>query len=509
MLAVMGHPSSCPPARSGTTPGLGTRLLLVLLPTVTAIMVAYAIWTLAERQNTLEPAARTETQAYSIALSLAFEYALRDLKHENVEEILNQVSLAPTVYGVIVYDSAGNQTFASDSVRSATLPPRRILTRVLETGQPAGLEREIDERRVYSVLRAIHGRGDRVTGALEVAQPLSFIEAEKAEVRRHYLLNTVTLLIALALITLWLVRRVVTRPMEQMVRAAEAVGGGDLSYRIVEAGHARELGQLAREFNTMASRLEQARDTEGRQAQERIVLERRLRETEKLAAIGNLAAGVAHEIAAPLNVITGRAEMVLRKPDDDEVRGRNLRIIVQQTSRITTLVRNLLDFARRREPKYQTLRLADLMDGVMEFMEGELERGGIAVVREDASDVTFKGDPDLLHQVLVNIVINAMQAMEHTDGMKRLTVRGGLSPTDETVWLEIEDTGPGIPPGAESRLFEPFFTTKPQGTGLGLGVARGIVLEHLGQLEAANAPGGGALFRLTLPTVPPAGSSHA
>jgi signal transduction histidine kinase len=468
---------------------------------VAAIMGVYAVWTLAEREDTLAPAARTETQAYSIALSLAFEYALRDLKHENVQEILNQVSLVPTVYGVIVYDSAGNQTFVSDSVRTPTAPPRQILSRVLETGKPAGFEREIDDRRVYSVLRAIHGTGGRVTGALEVAQPLSFIEAEKAEVRRRYLLNTVTLLLALALVTLWLVRRVVTRPMEQMVRAAEAVGGGDLSYRILQDGHARELGQLARELNTMASRLERARETEGRQLQERIVLERRLRETEKLAAIGNLAAGVAHEIAAPLNVISGRAEMVLRKPDDAEIRGRNLRIIVQQTSRITTIVRNLLDFARRREPKYQTMRLGDLMDGVLEFMEGEMERGGIEVVRQEAADVTFQGDPDLLHQVLVNIVINAIQAMDGSNGVKRLTVRGGAGQAD-TVWLEIEDTGPGIPPAAAARLFEPFFTTKSQGTGLGLGVARGIVLEHLGQLEASNAPAGGAIFRLILPVEP-------
>jgi signal transduction histidine kinase len=417
------------------------------------------------------------------------------------------VSLAPTVYGVIVYDSAGNQTFASDSVRTPTPPPRDILSRVLESGTPTGFERELDDRRVYSVLRAIHSRGGRITGALEVAQPLSFIEAEKAEVRQRYLLNTVTLLLALALVTLWLVRRVVTRPMEQMVRAAEAVGGGDLSYRIEQQGHARELGQLARELNTMASRLERARDTEGRQAEERIVLERRLRETEKLAAIGNLAAGVAHEIAAPLNVISGRAEMVLRKPDDAEVRDRNLRIIVQQTSRITTIVRNLLDFARRREPRYQEVRLGDLMDDVLEFMEGEMARSGIEAVREEEAGVVFQGDPDLLHQVLVNIIMNAMQAMETTTGPKRLVLRGGRSPADGTVWLEVQDTGPGIPPDTMSRLYEPFFTTKPQGTGLGLGVARGIVLEHLGQLDASNAPGGGAIFRLTLPAVPLARSA--
>ena len=234
------------------------------------------------------------------------------------------------------------------------------------------------------------------------------------------------------------------------------------------------------------------------------MLEGRLRETEKLAAIGNLAAGVAHEIAAPLNVISGRAEMVLRKADDEEARGRNLRIIVQQTGRITTIVRNLLDFARRREPKYQPIRSGRPGGGRRwNSWKSRWSVGGIEVVRNDAEDVVFQGDPDLLHQVLVNIVLNGMQAMGSTDGVKRLIVRGGRGPGEDTVWLEVEDTGPGIPPDALSRVFEPFFTTKPEGTGLGLGVARGIVLEHLGQLEAANTPSGGAVFRLTLPAAPP------
>ncbi|MBA3346051.1 MAG: HAMP domain-containing protein [Gemmatimonadales bacterium] len=178
---------------------------------------------------------------------------------------------------------------------------------MLARGGTATFEREIENQRVYSVLRAIRGTRGRVIGALEVAQPLSFIEAEKANVRRRFLLNTLTLLAALTLVTLWLVRRVVGRPMERLVAAADALGRGDLSHRIEEDSGGGELAQLGREFNTMAGSLESAQTAVVRQGRESLTLERRLREAEKLAAIGNLAAGVAHEIAAPLNVISGRA----------------------------------------------------------------------------------------------------------------------------------------------------------------------------------------------------------
>jgi two-component system, NtrC family, sensor kinase len=460
-------------------------------------MVAYALWALAEREEILAPARRQETQAYATALSLAFEYALRDVKHENVQEVLNQVSRAPTVYGVIIYGSTGERTFASDPLRTPGNPPAGVLGRVLATGVPATYEREIEEERVFSVLRPIRGPSGRVTGALEVAQPLSVTEAEKASVRRRFILNTLTLLVALTVVTLWLVRRIVAKPMERMVAAAQAVGAGDLSYRIAEQRDARELQQFGRELNAMATRLESARAAEARQAEERIALERRLQEAEKMAAIGNLAAGLAHEIASPLNVISGRAELLLRREHDLPARERHLRIIVQQISRITTIVRNLLDFARQREPRLQPLELKVVLDGVLEFLESELERAAVRVVRDHVDDILVTVDPDLLQQVLTNLTLNAVQAMEQTSGPRELAFRAGRA--GGMAWLEVGDNGPGLAAGAMARLFEPFFTTKPRGTGLGLAVARSIVEAHHGTLTAANSAAGGALFRVTLP----------
>jgi signal transduction histidine kinase len=470
-------------------------------------MSVYAAWALVEREDTRAPEVRQETQAYATALAVAFEYALKDVSLENVQEIINQVSRAPTVYGILVYDSAGTRTLASASLHAPGTAPPPILHEVLSQGGNDTFEREIDDQVVYSVLRAVRDARGNVVGALEVAQPLAFIEAEKAQVRRRFLLNTLTLLAALTLLTLWLVRRVVTRPMQRLVAAVNAIGSGKLSHRVEEDPGGGELARLAQEFNSMAGSLELARAEVVREAEERLALERRLREAEKLAAIGNLAAGLAHQVAAPLNVISGRAELLLRRPEDEPGRARSLRIIIQQISRITTIVRNLLDFARRREPRVQPVDLGAVVDGVVEFLESELERGGVELERSGPANAYVQGDPDLLHQVLVNLVLNALQAMEESEGPPRLAIR--LETTENAVAVEVEDTGPGLSPDVRERMFQPFYTTKERGTGLGLVVARNIVEEHAGSLVAEEPlTGSGARFRITLPSLLNAEVAH-
>jgi two-component system, NtrC family, sensor kinase len=490
---------------------LGTRLLLPLLPITTMIMVVYAGWALLERQNTMAPQARREVQAYATALGLALDRALRDVQREDLQALLSEVTQAPAVYAILLYDSAGTRTIVSDPAGAPGSAPLEMLARVLAGEESVSFEREIDDQRVYSVLRAVHGPDGRTTGALEVAQPMASIEAARARVRRRFLLNTVTLLAAISAVTLWLVGRVVARPMQRLVDGARALGRGHLSHRIAEDPGGGELAELAREFNGMAANLEHTRAAVAREAEERLALERRLQEAEKLAAIGNLAAGLAHEIAAPLNVISGRAEMMLRREPDQPTRQRNLGIIVQQIGRITTIVRNLLDFAKRREPRPRPLDLREVAGTALEFLEGELGRAGVTVETDHPGPVPVHADPDLLHQVLVNLILNAVQAMENADGPRHLRLRvraeegeGGAALAS----MEIADTGPGLPDEILTSIFQPFFTTKPRGTGLGLVVARRIVEEHDGQLTAGNGPDG-AVFRVTLPLRPvPAGASH-
>lgn len=318
---------------------LSTRLLVLLLPTMTIVMVAYLYWSMAEREDTLVSQAEQEMGAYGAALAVALRYAFHSNTHADFQRVINEVTRDPKIYAILVYDEGGNPLLVSDSVTTPSLAPPASLARVLATGKPVSFRRELEDRDVFSVLRPIYDQDGRISGALEVAQPLSFVQLQQQEMRKRFFFNTLTLLVVVTVLTLWLVRRLVAAPMQRFVGAVRALGQGELAHRIgpedpvTGTMRGSELATLELEINTMAANLETARARIMREAEERVVLERRLRESEKMAAIGNLAAGLAHEIAAPLNVISGRAELLLKSESENPERHRNLGIIVRQIER--------------------------------------------------------------------------------------------------------------------------------------------------------------------------------
>lgn len=378
------------------------------------------------------------------------------------------------------------------------------------------LDRRLHGGLMFSVVRPIRGAGGRAVGAFETAQPRTRVEAEIQSTRWRLLAATLVLMVALFVVMHWLVRRVVTRPLDGLLQGVRALREGDLSHRMDSPSSNREVGALAAEFNTMAGRVQAAREELIHESEERLDLERRLQETEKLAVIGQLAAGLAHEIGTPLNVIAGRAEMLLRREDDPD-RQRKLRIIIDQIERITRIVRNLLGFARRREPHFERSDLGTIVDSVLELLEAELTRAQVTVKRVGAAETWAFVDPFLIHDLVLNLLMNAIHALETVGSERRIIVRlaeeavaDGPSTSDggeEVRVIEVEDNGPGIDEAVMPHLFEPFYTTKPggRGTGLGLPMAKAVVEEHGGILEARNVPGpaagtpGGALFRVTLP----------
>ncbi|MBD0320968.1 MAG: hypothetical protein ICV87_11585, partial [Gemmatimonadetes bacterium] len=176
---------------------LGTRLLLPLLLVVAAVMAAYGGWALRQRQGVQIAEARRETRAYATALGIGLEQAFRDPDLRDVQEIINRISREPQIYGVLVYGRDGRVLFVSDPLQAGKAVPPALLGGVLGTGRAVELERDIEEQRVYSVLRPITGADGRPAGALEVAQPLASLRAEAARLRTRYVLNTLTLLAAL------------------------------------------------------------------------------------------------------------------------------------------------------------------------------------------------------------------------------------------------------------------------------------------------------------------------
>jgi nitrogen fixation negative regulator NifL len=236
-------------------------------------------------------------------------------------------------------------------------------------------------------------------------------------------------------------------------------------------------------------------------------LREQLSHSEKLAAMSELLAGVAHELNNPLSVVIGHT-MLLARTADTAVATRAGKI-GRAAERCGRIVKNFLALARQYPPERTSVNLNQAVCDALEVMAYALRVDNVQVLTELDPDLpSLSADGHQLQQVLVNLVTNAHQAMRAVDGPRRLTIRSGAEREAGRAWLEVADSGPGIAPEVEARLFEPFFTTKPvgQGTGLGLSICQGIVEGHGGQISVDGGLGRGATFRVVLPIGSPAPS---
>ena len=241
---------------------------------------------------------------------------------------------------------------------------------------------------------------------------------------------------------------------------------------------------------------------------ERLHMEQQIQQSEKLAAVGQLAAGVAHEIGTPLNVISGSAEYLLMDLDDSDGHSDELKTIVSEVGRISGLVQQLMTFARHEEPEDEIVDVKELFETVMVLLRRQIEKEGVELMVDIAPDTpAIAGDRNQMQQIMLNLVMNAWQAMPAGG---KLTCRGRRLSEEDTgvgqhhtdcVELQVADTGTGIAEEHIKKIYDPFFTTKEvgQGTGLGLAIVRRIVENHSGKIEVESKMGEGTVFRVILP----------
>jgi len=226
-----------------------------------------------------------------------------------------------------------------------------------------------------------------------------------------------------------------------------------------------------------------------------------LHHSSKLSVMGTLMASISHELRNPLSVVVGQALLLGETCDDDAVRARARRI-GDAAERCAGIVRSFLDMARRRPPATVELRLDEVIDSVLDLTGHLLRAGGVEVTLARGEGVpAVAGDRHQLGQVLMNLIVNAEQALRERAPPRTLRIATGHEPAARRVWLEVTDNGPGLDEEVAAKLFTPFFTTRAggDGTGLGLAICNDIVAAHGGTIEAGNAPGGGARFRIELP----------
>jgi signal transduction histidine kinase len=314
----------------------------------------------------------------------------------------------------------------------------------------------------------------------------------------------------LVIVLTWVFGRRWIRAFDHLDQTARRVSRGDLSPLQPRPMPIAEMEHLQQTVANMITNLQSARasiaaqvDDERRMRQELQSLQQQLIRQERLAAIGVLVSGVAHELNNPLQSILGFAELLAMQKDLPEDARADLALIQKESARASSIIRNLSRFGRQQlEPS--AVRLRDVVASVMELRYRKLEEANIKVIVDDRSTALVLAVVTELQQVLLNFAINAEQAITFANSPRReITIRTG--DRDGWAWIELEDSGPGVQPEHEAKLFQPFYTTKPvgEGTGLGLSVSYDIIRSHNGRIGYRRAPSGGAIFYFELPIVPP------
>ena len=348
----------------------------------------------------------------------------------------------------------------------------------------------VGERHItaYEPLRNLEGR---IIGALGLG-----ILEEKFTDTRHdavaVFLGITLGGVVLSLVLAGLMAGAVARPIGRLVQAVQRVASGKLDERFDVSSTIPEVTSLAAHFNRMARALEERELAIQRQTEEK------LSRSERLAVVGRLAAGVAHQINNPLGGIMLFSNLLLRKfPEPGQTR-ENLERIVNESKRCQRIVQGLLDFARNREPKLERTNLAELIDKTLLLVEHQALFHNITIVRRyDAAAPPVLVDAAQMQEVFLNLVLNAVEAMNRQGSLTLMTesIEHG-----QAVRVTVADTGCGVPEELLERIFEPFFTTKEEGkgTGLGLSICRGIVEGNGGSIWARSTPGDGTAFCIRL-----------
>jgi len=299
--------------------------------------------------------------------------------------------------------------------------------------------------------------------------------------------------IMMSIIICFVLTNSIMRPINSLLLATSRLANGDIEQHVQLSNSPEEIAALGEAFNYMVSTVKERDKQLRQQAQEEIM------KSERLAMVGQLAAGVAHEINNPLGGILLFSRLLLQKaPSEGNMRD-NLERIEKDANRCQSIVQGLLDFARQREPKVEVLKLNDVLEKTINLFEKQPSFHNIEIVKQYQPDLpVISADLAQIQQVFVNIIMNASDAMK---GKGVLTISTRSADTNDYVEISFTDTGNGIPPDKLERVFEPFFTTKGvgHGTGLGLSISYGIVQRHGGTIKVSSRVGHGSTFVVILP----------
>ena len=476
------------------------KLLLVLVTLMVAVLILDAWVGIRRETRLLETDMNTDERDTGRSLAAAIGALWRTDGRERALQLVAEAQLQPakvTVRWVDPHAEPGARDAPSVASARERVAHGDVFSEIPATGM---------RRRIYTYVPVMVDGLQQ--GALELSESLS---EEEAHLRHLVVQRAITAggLAILFTVAAWILSAwFVGRPMRALVDKARRVGTGDLGGPLVLHQH-DEIGDLAAEINAMCEQLEAAGKRLAAETQARIYALEQLRHADRLATVGQLAAGVAHELGTPLNVVTQRAKMIANGEVQGAEAADGARIVFEQSQRITGVIRQLLDFARRRSPTKAPQDVRAIAAQTTTFLAPLAHQNSVEVrMKLPEAPMMCEVDSGQIQQVLTNLMMNGIHAMKR-GGTLQVEVDaarvvppadvGGLE--NEYVRVRVHDNGDGIAPEHQARIFEPFFTTKDvgEGTGLGLAVSWGIVREHDGWLEVESHLGQGSTFAVFLP----------
>ena len=430
----------------------------------------------------------------AIRLPVGEALALGD--DEAVRRTLQSVFDIGRIYGASVFDVNGNQVAAA-GITERDLTSSQVAQQVVATGEQQERYRQVSGMFLFSHFIPVFDELGRTNGFIQINRRASDFDASLAQLSRTAWLTWVIMCLATLAIVIFGHYGGVGRYVNALTTGMQRVEQGDRGFRVEVQGPS-ELAELARGLNRMLNSIDvKNNELLEHQAYEE-ALAAQLQHQEKMAAIGRVASGVAHELGAPLTVIDGRARRLLKgNPSGQEIR--QLEAIRGQVARLTRIVRQLLNYTRQQGSDVDIVQLHPLLVETVTNVRHETTSDSLHFDLVGDVELAIEADESRLELALVNVIRNAAQvaAREIT-----ICVQSRSKNSTPGVCIEVSDDGPGLPPGVGAeRLLEPFFTTKAQGegTGLGLAIVHNVVAEHRGELSIENHPSGGCRVAIWLP----------
>jgi signal transduction histidine kinase len=489
---------------------ISTKLTLSLTTIGLITFVGYGLYDLSIERQDLAQGISQQTQLFGRSLQIAIENAVRDKQIEDIEELLKGLEQIEPDLKIRVYDQQGKAF--PDAIGSSFKNDfqDRLQAALKQKNNDQFFFPLKDPEYITTILPLQNEQGEKL-GILTVVRSLNEMRRDLNTTRRNLLISGVAfVLIAVPLCTV-ICLIYIGWPLKRLFVGMMRIKDGNFSPLPLK-NQKDEIGVLLVAFNVMATELENARKQLKEEAQSRRHVQAALQEADKLITIGQMSAGLAHEIGSPLQILKGRAEHLLLCAGQPEEVIRHAQILASQTERITRIVQQLLEFTRRRPPHFTRIDLREPVNAVLNLLEYEAHKKQVELSYEAEKDLPLiLADSDGIQQIVLNLVSNALSATG-TGGRIVVAIEPYQTGTDRThseaveaLQLTVRDNGYGMSQNILEHLFEPFFTTRHEqgGVGLGLAVARSIVTAHDGSIKAESSPGQGSIITIILPVEKP------